>query len=225
MIVEGADDRHSVVGLLKAHVDWPKPEHAWPVHIHMGNGAEEILSDGVLLTYLKGSTVKNFGIMLDADTKPRGRYAAVRKICLELFPNLPADLPAEGVVVANVDGQRLGVWIMPDNAADGSLETFLKYLVPADGKKLWEHAEKSVGDATTLGASFTPAHREKAVLYTWLAWQEPPGQAPGICLTKKILDPHSATAASFVAWFINLYELPPMATLFPMPPHPSPATS
>jgi len=74
MIVEGADDVHSVVGLMKAHVDWPKEKHLWPVHIHMGNGADEILRDGVLVSYLLSSTVKTFGVMLDADAKPNSPW-------------------------------------------------------------------------------------------------------------------------------------------------------
>src|ERR1019366_1324587 len=112
MIVEGSDDVHSVVSLMRPFVDWPKEEAGWPVNIHMGNGAEDILSEGVLITYLKGSTLKTFGVMLDADANAQGRYVSIRNICKEIFPSLPNNLSADGVVVENDDKKRLGVWIM-----------------------------------------------------------------------------------------------------------------
>jgi hypothetical protein len=215
MIVEGFDDRHSVVGLMKAHVDWPKEEHLWPVHIHQGGGADEILRDGVLLSYLRGSTVKTFGVMLDADAKPSGRYDAIRAICIGMFPDLPKHLPHDGVIVENSDGHRFGVWIMPDNATEGCLETFLKLLVPPECKPVLDHAEKSVKTAQKLGCELVANNFTKAVLYTWLAWQETPGQSPGISLTNKVLDPTNPAAASFVVWFRKLYQLPAKALLFP----------
>jgi hypothetical protein len=214
MIVEGMDDVHSVVGLMKAHVDWPKEEHLWPVHIHMGNGAEEILRDGVLASYLMSSVVKVFGVMLDADAKPNGRYDSIRAMCVGIFPDLPRNLAPEGIVVENADGHRLGVWIMPDNATEGCIDFFLKLLVPPKSKAVWEHAEESVEGATKLGCKLEGNNLAKAKLYTWLAWQETPGQSPGIALTKKVLDPASATAQSFVEWFRKLYQIQPKTTLF-----------
>jgi hypothetical protein len=213
MIVEGWDDLHSVVSLMRAYVEWPREEPRWPVHIHMGNGAEDILSDGVIPTYLKASKIKTFGIMLDADEKAHGRYASVRNICKESFPTLPADLSGEGVVVENDEKLRLGVWIMPDNSSNGSTETFLRCLVPEKSLALWNHAESSVKRAEELGAVFTKNNWDKACLNTWLAWQDPPDQTPGLALRKKILDPHCETAASFIAWFKKLYGLPPRTTL------------
>ena len=42
MIVEGYDDVHSVVSLMRPFVEWPADEQGWPVHIHMGNGADSL---------------------------------------------------------------------------------------------------------------------------------------------------------------------------------------
>jgi hypothetical protein len=145
--------------------------------------------------------------MLDADTKPRGRYDSVRNLCLSVFPDLPADLPNTGLIIDNDEGQRFGVWIMPDNSSEGSLETFLKYLVRDEAKPVWEHGVQSVTKAKEMGAACRDCHDEKANLYTWLAWQDPPGQYPGRALTKRVLDPNSPSAASFVTWFRELYQL------------------
>lgn len=130
-MVEGWDDLFSVVGLMCHHVNWPNGKTAAPVFIHMGNGAEEILKDGFLSAFLKGSVVKTLGVMLDGDSKPRGRYDRIRTLCSQFFPTLPNELPKEGLVVDNVSEQkRFGLWIMPDNCSEGCLETFLRHLVP-----------------------------------------------------------------------------------------------
>jgi hypothetical protein len=207
-VVEGWDDLFSVVGLMCHHVNWPNGKTAAPVFIHMGNGAEEILKDGFLSAFLKGSVVKTLGVMLDGDSKPRGRYDRIRTLCSQFFPTLPNELPKEGLVVDNVSEQkRFGLWIMPDNCSEGCLETFLRHLVPDPLEPIWKHATDSVQAAKGIGCACRDGHISKANLYTWLAWQDPPGQSPGESLTKRILDPHSQSAAAFVDWFRRLYRL------------------
>jgi hypothetical protein len=218
LLVEGQDDLFAVAGLMRAHVDWPEgpgSKHTAPVFIHAGNGADEILrKDGLLAVFLKGSDLKSGGVVLDADGAASGKYDRVRSICLDMFPAFPKELPINGVVVENQNQLRFGVWIMPDNSSDGYLETFLQYLVPAPRNPAWDHAEQSVKTAREMGCTCHDCHVEQANLYTWLAWQEPPGQSFGIALTKKILDPQSSYATSFVSWFMNLYQLPPKSKLF-----------
>ncbi|MGA2085275.1 MAG: DUF3226 domain-containing protein, partial [Terracidiphilus sp.] len=144
-----------------------------------------------------------------------GRYEAIRNACIGMFPNLPKHLLPEGVVVDNADGHRFGVWIMPDNTTERCLENFLKLLVPPECKVVWDHAEASVMNAQKLGCNLVGNNYAKAILYTWLAWQESPGQSPGIALTKKMLDPTNQAATSFVEWFRKLYQLQPKTMLFP----------
>ena len=192
---------------MSAHIAWPDRVAEAPVHIYIGNGAEEILVPGYLTSILKTHGVKIVGVMLDADTKPKGRYTSIRNLCLGIFPTLPDDLPNTGLIIDNEDGQRLGVWVMPDNSSEGSLETFLRYLVPDKAEPLWQHGVESVARAKKIGAACQAHHDQKANLFTWLAWQDPPGQKPGIALTKKVLDPHAPSAVPFVTWFRELYGL------------------
>jgi len=147
------------------------------------------------------------GILLDADTNAQARYQSVRHLCVGTFPRLPQEIPPEGLVTENEDEKRLGLWIMPDNASGGTLETFLRFLVPENSAALWEHATASVTIARTLNAACRESHIGKANLYTWLAWQDPPGQSGGRALTQNILDPHSPNSAAFVKWFRDLYQL------------------
>jgi len=208
LVVEGFADLYSVVSLMKAHVAWADGKENAPVFIHMGNGAEEILKTGYLTAFLKSRPIRRFGVILDADAKPKSRYSRIRALVSGFFPVIPEKLPHEGLVVSNlVEQKRFGVWIMPDNNSEGSLETFLRHLVPDAQEPLWKHATESVEKAKEKGCSCRDNHIPKANLYTWLAWQDPPGQSPGESLTKKVLDPLSTSAAVFVNWFRKLYEL------------------
>ena len=207
LIVEGPDDLFCVVGLVSAHVNWPEGKENAPVWIDAAGGASKILERDYLAVKLKTSGPEILGVILDADTNPQGRYESIRNLCKGMFPHLPEKMSAEGLIAGNEDRQRFGLWIMPDNASEGTLETFLRFLVPEDSAAIWAHAAESVAAARTLGASCRECRIGKANLYTWLAWQDPPGQSGGTALTRKILDPHSPSSAAFVKWFRSLYQL------------------
>lgn len=207
LVVEGFQDLYAVHGLMRAHINWPDGKENAPVWIDIGNGVEDILKIDYIPTKLKESGLRILGVMLDADTQPSNRYNRIRKQCLGIFPDMPSEIPASGLIVENAAAVRLGVWIMPDNISEGSIEVFLRYLVPNQSEHVWDHATKSVAKAKEIGASCKDCHVDKAHLFTWLAWQDEPGQYPGTALTRKILDPHSPSAATFIAWFRRLYEL------------------
>jgi hypothetical protein len=206
LIVEGNDDKFAVIELMRAHIGWPEGKEDPPVWLVAGGGVEKILERDYLAVKLKTSGLKALGVALDADTNPQGRYESVRSLCAGMFPGLPNEMPAGGLVTEA--GQvRFGLWIMPDNASEGSLETFLRLMIPEAAAPLWTHATESVARARTMGAACRDCHVEKANLYTWLAWQDPPGQSGGTALTRKILDPHSESSGPFVKWFRDLYRI------------------
>ena len=208
LLVEGSDDLHSVVNLMKAHIIWPEKEDDWPVTICNRGGVSNILHESFMSTKMKESGLEILGILLDADTDCPGRWTSIRNICRKHFPDMSATLPPSGIVVDNTDtGKRLGIWVMPDNNLAGTLETFLQKLVPQQGdNRLWNHAEGSVTTAGTLGAPFG-TQVDKARLHTWLAWQDPPGRPFGTALTAEILNPKSHAAQPFVNWFCKLYRI------------------
>jgi hypothetical protein len=205
LLVEGYEDLYSVSGLLRAHIDWPEAPDKYPVWIEMCKNDEEILKVGFIPAKLKERSTQILGILLDADTKPKSRYERIRGQCLTMFPSMPKNLPTEGLVVENDEHKRLGAWIMPDNVSEGSLEMFLRHLVPGDSEAVWTHAVASTAAAKSIGACYRDCHLSKANLYAWLAWQDEPGQRAGQALTKRILDPNAKSAEPFVAWFRKLY--------------------
>ena len=174
--------------------------------IKPAGGADQILAPDYLAVELKTTSI-TLGIVLDGDTNPHGKYESIRNLCIGTFPELPTKMPTEGLIAENEDEKRFGLWIMPDNTSEGTLETFLRFLIPENSPPLWELATGTVTAARTLGASCRECHINKANLYTWLAWQDPPGQSGGRALPQKILDPRSRNSAVFVKWFRDLYQL------------------
>ncbi len=192
---------------MKHHIDWPDSRDSWPVFIKVGMSVDRILQQGYLTAQVKASHVQIMGVMLDADDHSAGRYQRLRQLLLPLFPSLPESMPAGGLITDNDDLKRLGIWLMPDNKSEGCMELFLRFLVPNTSEEIWQHAVESVRVSRKMGAPCRDSHVPKAELFTWLAWQDPPGYSPGIALTKKILDPHSADAEAFVTWFKELFSL------------------
>lgn len=102
---------------------------------------------------------------------------------------------------------RFGIWIMPDNKMRGMLETFLTYMIPTDSATLWQFAQAVTNEAKGKGAVFTDPHLDKANIYTWLAWQNPPGRQLHQAIMERILHPNHPNARRFVTWFKALYGL------------------
>jgi AAA domain, putative AbiEii toxin, Type IV TA system len=70
----------------------------------------------------------------------------------------------------------LGVWLMPDNASEGMMETFASALVPA-ADACWAHARATVVGLPDTARRFDIDRCfDKASLHTWLAWQEESGR-------------------------------------------------
>ena len=213
LFVEGATELRTIPELMEANgFPWEQAGDTgvreFLVAIEDMGGEDNLLDRKKLMIRLKDPTTKHFGIILDADHDAGKKWDKLRPTCAGFFKDLPNDFPATGLIATNDRDQRLGVWIMPDNKSHGILETFLTFLVPDhETNPLRKFASEACGTATERGANFKPAHRDKAEIHTWLAWQDEPGQQLHAAVQQRILDPTSEYAAPFVRWFRELYEL------------------
>ncbi len=210
LLVEGAVDRRVIAELMERNgVPWPKGHE--PVDIHAQEGDQKLLAflQSPELDYeFKNGRLKSLGVILDADDSAASTWDAVRNRCESFIPELPKVLDGKGLITAKRDKIRFGVWIMPDNRSTGMLETFLRVLVKPDQERFWAHAANATAAAKKAGAPFRdPAHRDKANIHTFLAWQDPPGLQLHESIRDKVLDPTSAFAGPFVAWFRKLFEV------------------
>ena len=206
LIVEGNQDKRVIPWLMVANgITW-ETEDGIVVDITTSGGVDNITA-GKIKLQLQESALVSLGLIVDADEDADNRWTQIRGICSSSISDLPDKLPATGLVHLTAEKIKFGVWIMPDNSNRGMLETFLNYLIPDNSESLWQYAQEVTQSARQKGANFKKAHIDKANIYSWLAWQDPPGQQLHDAVRQKILNPNHPKAHAFVTWFKELYDL------------------
>lgn len=201
LLVEGQDDLHSVIHLLRHHgVDWDTPDPQAPY-------IEDCKSIDRLLDAIEAGvrTYERLGILMDTDFPPTARWSQVQERLTRAGLTVPETLDRNGVIVAGLrPSWKVGVWLMPDNSEPGYLEHFLSLLIP-EGDLCWPYAAEVTAEAKKRGAPFRDVAKMKARIHSWLAWREEPGLPFGTALTAKYLKADSPVARPFVSWFKRLF--------------------
>lgn len=155
---------------------------------------------------LKGSEIDRVGIVLDADETLDNQWAAVRGRLLDAgFSPQALRFDPKGFIVKAADLPVVGVWFMPDNSSAGALEEFAIGMIP-EYDPLLPLARLAVESIPTQHRRFAPQHESKAVVHTWLAWQEQPGTKIGAAVSKGYFDNGQALALEFVSWLRALAD-------------------
>jgi hypothetical protein len=199
LLVEGRDDREVVFQFCNHQGIDNRTLFA----VKDKDGLESLLSD---LRVRLRTDVSVLGVLVDADTDPRGRWQQLASTVSALGYVLP-DAPTEAGTLVPAPGPnrpRLGLWMMPDNRVEGMLEDFLLRLTD-EGDSLIARAHAAVDDIPATERRFAATHRSKAAVHTWLAWQAEPGTALGQAITKRYLDPTRSPAPAFRAWLLELF--------------------
>ena len=207
LIVEGVTDKIVVPYLMEANgVTWPEPPHH-PVEIESWGSIDEILKPEAINNEVKEPGREALGVVVDANGDAAARWDELKTRCASEFAGLPDRIPAGGLHLAHALGPRFGVWIMPDNRFEGMLEDLLVRLVPGDSGDLFDMARNCVAAAKGNDAPFKDVHERKAEIYTWLAWQDPPGLRLHEAVKHRVLDPTRPESRPFVDWFRRLFSL------------------
>ena len=106
---------------------------------------------------------------------------------------------------------KVGLWIMPNNNETGAIESFLWQSGPkADYQDTYNEVDKIV---TELERRKNPKimhyienHRNKALVHTFLAWIEDPGNPMGTSVDKKCWNIQNALVESFFNWLDAVYR-------------------
>jgi hypothetical protein len=206
LLVEGKNDQHVIWALCN---QYQLPE-TFSVEVPEEDGTEgiEALLAG-LPARLDEPKLQTLGIVVDADRDLAARWQAVRdRLTASGYQNIPKVPPAEGWVYAPPELPRVGVWLMPDNQLPGMLEDFVARLMPPEDA-LRPKAEAILQEIEEACLNcYTLVHRPKALIHTWLAWQETPGMPMGQAITARVLSHDCASALTFVEWLQRLFELP-----------------
>lgn len=198
LLVEGKNDCHVVLALCKEH-DVPETF-----------GIYECENDEGILKRLNAMIQQTdqpeaIGVVLDVDERQvSSRWKQIQdklKGKGYIFPESPF---VEGTVLPlNEDKPKLGFWLMPNNQNSGMLEDFLMPLASADAIAF---AAESVGTAKERGhATFKDVHLSKAILHTYLSWQDEPGKPLGQSITSHVLNPQAKIAHTFTSWLRRLF--------------------
>ena len=210
--VEGTDDVHVIKHLLLRHgIDCPIKGDKRPAH-EFSTSVPEIKPAGdknAVLDAMEAdvpvSNGRPVGFVLDADAVPQDRWRAVCGKLQELGVAPPQEIPNEGFVEDIVRYRaRVGVWLMPHSRQSGALEEFLQGLVD-EQDPLLPVAETSTKKAKEKGASFPDSKESKAILHTWLAWQEEPGLPYGAAVKARYFRDDSPAAQAFVTWYKRVF--------------------
>ena len=200
LLVEGTDDEH-VLKHICGNRGIPKLDD---VRAHKND--EDLLEDFTIR--IKASTEEGvvLGVVIDADKNPSGRWQSIRHRLLEAgYGDVSNKADREGTIVEPPDHSllpRVGVWIMPNNVDKGKLEDFLRLLVP-EGDDLIAHATDVVENLPVR--RFRDIDKPKAVMHTWLAWQNSPGRPYGTAITAGFLDACAPAADDIVSWLNRLF--------------------
>ena len=202
LILEGPDDFHFFNALLD-HSNCSSLKNR--VHRTSPHGVVNAINGFKL--QLKIDKITSLGLVIDADENIAQRWAQVKRILHEAnYSDIPDAPDPTGIVLNDVQAivPKVGVWIMPNNKLPGSLEDYVRMLVPKKNQLL-ARAGRSVNSIKLEKRLFLKQHLTKAVIHTWLAWQELPGEPMGRAITKGYLDLDTLEARSLISWLHRLY--------------------
>jgi hypothetical protein len=198
LLVEGTNDAHVVAALCGVH------------KIPETFGIYECGSDQGVLKRLNALIIRPnppqvIGVMLDADLSLENRWMSIRGKLSRYsypFPNCPN--VGGTVVEGGLSLSKLGFWLMPDNQLPGMLEDFCAELAEPDSLAFAQECVQQASERKVV--TFKDVHRSKAVIHTYLAWQDEPGSPLGQSITRQALRPHTDLAVSFTQWLTNLFS-------------------
>ena len=179
--------------------------------IESGKSLEQLKT--AMKTHLKSTNrYKKLWVVIDADTNANGAWESMKYI-LEKSGKYDFDrkmtLPVDGVVIPPRDPEDLtvGIWVMPDNSSNGMLEDFMLSLVPKEDTLLGEATstvDRLHDERDRHNMIFKAAHKSKALIHTWLAWHDTPGESLSVAVTKHLFDTSHPLAGRFSAWLSRL---------------------
>jgi hypothetical protein len=197
LLLEGNDDQHVIWALCE------KYNITESFDVIDCEGITK-LNDQIPIRF-KQSNIKTVGILIDADTDIKSRWSSIKSTLETIGFILPNEIPLDGLIIQN-QSICVGVWIMPNNNLNGMLEDFISFLVPKEDKLL------PIVNSTLKGIEiqnlngYSLIHKSKAIIHTWLSWQEDPGTPMGLAITKKYLSTDDESCLKLMNWINQLFN-------------------
>lgn len=206
LVVEGFADQQFALGALKnlaitnVEVFPPKSVGA------KANGVDAVIGYlQTLISFVKGGSTKNLGIAFDAD------YSGVNGGFAERLQRIVTAMAAEGYMLSPPQPTKVGavfsakglpdinIYIFPDHASDGMLETAVLSSIDASQSGLLSYALNSINSLPLL-LFRKDIHFDKAHASTLMSWQVSPGCDFGQATALKAVDFSKGKLSGFAAW-------------------------
>ena len=200
LLVEGNDDQHVLWTICREF------KIAKSFDIIDSEGVSTLISN--ITVRAKQRDVRTLGILVDADTDLNKRWAQIANELKGMNYSVPDAPNIFGTLIPSpaLNRPQVGIWLMPNNQLPGMIEDFIRFLIPENEESL-ALAEETI---TTLEErnlqQYIPNHRAKALIHTWLAWQEDPGTPLGQAITKRYLTIDTTIATQLVQWLNSLFN-------------------
>lgn len=215
LLVEGVNDCHAIFQLM-----W-LVYRADPVFgIHECGNDEKVLDSLASRIVSTRPRQKVLGVVLDADIEGLRPELVIQSRLDQLaaragtYYPMPAVFPEGGLILDPLASRpeatrlpRLGVWLMPNNRAYGMFEDLL---MGSLSNQVADYTTTVVRKSKIDGvARFKDVHLSKAVIRTYLAWQDPPDiQYLGLAIKRGAFENIEAECKQFVQWLEQLFGAP-----------------
>jgi hypothetical protein len=204
LILEGKTEIYAIAEIWKKHFPMPS---GFTKRTEKEFAQEENGFEGAITLFeaaLFSANINNIGLVIDADFANQNggvaaRWQRVQQVLKKRFPNLEMNsVPSlEGTVLKPNNDITIGIWIMPNNKEEGYLEHFLVQMIEKEDV-IYKNALHSVGQLYEKKLLSNWLREKKHHLYTWLAWQQEPGQTFGTAIKKGGLQ--TENVKSFLNW-------------------------
>ena len=193
LLVEGKDDQHVIYALRPLH------EISSDFDVIDCNGITNLFDE--IPVRIKQPDVEVIGIIIDADIDIKARWQRTSTILSDAGFRVPENINDTGLVLVHpVSNIKFGVWIMPDNNINGMLEDFMRFLIPANDNLLPIASDTLIEIERQNFNKYSLGHKSKALIHTWLAWQEEAGKPLGQSITMRYLDTDNGTCLKLIDW-------------------------
>ena len=148
---------------------------------------------------------RKLGILVDANDNPSERWQVLRAALADAGCRVPADNPSDGAPFRGPAEQRVGVWLLPDNARPGELEDVVAAMIPPTDP-IWPRARDYVDRIPPSHRPFRPTKLLRAQVHAWLATRSRP-RPMGIAIAQNDLRTAVPEATALVNWLTRMFDL------------------
>ncbi|MEM6843834.1 MAG: DUF3226 domain-containing protein [Bacteroidota bacterium] len=198
LIVEGKNDFHVMLALRDK------------LQMKTIYGVDQKENDDQLLksipAELNVSGRKCLGIILDADPDSN-RWEQLKGTLSTRGYDMTDEASPSGSILPSPELglPKVGIWLMPDNQKAGMLEDFMQLLIPENDECLVFAEETLQALEEKEIQRYKEVHRSKALIHTWIAWQDQPGIPLGQSTTR-YLDINTELCQKFADWLNRLFS-------------------